>query len=438
MHNGKFKKLIKSDFFFIIFSQIIYKIGAFCSSIFLARILVKDDYGLYSYCNNIISIFLLLNGLGTSDAILQVGCENDGNIETQAAYSWFGLKIGLIGNTLISLAIVIYSLFFQMDFEGAKLILLLMAIQPILMYINNYDIIQLRIYKKDKRYSIQNALSGVLISVFSILGALILEVSGVVMMQDIAYVVIIFIGLGFVFPYLKNIKQRRKLNKSEKKSFIFLCLSFIAIILVSHLLTVMDVFVLGKVLKDTEIIANYKVASIIPNAMVFLPSSLMVYAYPYFIRHKDDYNWVKKHSILLIVAGFIVFGLIAVLCICLSDWILCTIYGEQYIAASGAFKVLIISFVFNATFNIAISNILISKRKAYLNVIVSAVMGIANIVLNVFLIMAYGSIGAAYATLISTVVGTILYLTFFIVIMLKQKKKLANTELNCNSDVDEK
>ena len=422
--HDKFKKLIKSDFFPIILSQIVYKIATFCSSIFLARILVKNDYGLYSYCNNIIAIFLLLNGLGTSDAILQVGCENSDNVNTQAAYSYFGLKIGTICNVIISIAIVIYSLVFPMEFEGAKIVLLIMAIQPLLMYVNNYNLIQLRIYKSDKMYSIQNALSGVLICVFSIVGAVVSEVLGIVLMQNVAYIIIVCIGIFFTFENLKNLKKRRKLEKKEKKSFVLLCLSFVAIILVSHLLMVMDVYVLGKVLKDTEVIANYKVASTIPTAMAFVPSSIMLFAYPYFVRKKEDYNWVKKYTVFLIVASLIMYTLMAVVGIFASEWILKVIYGEQYVAAAGTFKVLLISFVFNATINITLANIIISKRKVFLNVIVSATMGIANIVLNVFMILDYGSIGAAYATLISTGIGSILYLIFFIMIMLNQKKKL--------------
>lgn len=430
-------KLFKSNFFSIFLSQIVYKVAAFCSSIILARILTKSDYGLYSYCNNIIAVFLLLNGFGTSDAVLQMGCENDGKIRMQAAYSYYGFRIGIIANIIISLAICIYACIYPVEFEDAGIILIIMSIQPILMYINNFSLIQMRVYRKDKKYSLQNALSGVLIFAFSIVGAILADVVGIAYAQDIAYVVICGVGVILAYKFLRAFKERAVLQKKEKKSFILLCLSFMAIVLVSHLLTVMDIYVLGIMLKDTEIIANYKVAATIPTALAFIPSSIMVFAYPYFVRNRQNYSWVKRYSILLIGAGFLIYGLMALGGILLSGWILRIIYGNQYAVASDVFSVLLLSFVFNAAVNIPLSNIIISRRKVFVNVIVSLVMGLANIGLNVLMIMFFGMIGAAYATLCSTALGSTLYVVIFIVLMIKQKRnsEVDSVSVDNNSDI---
>ena len=56
----------------------------------------------------------------------------------------------------------------------------------------------------------------------------------------------------------------------------------------SQLLYLLDLFVIGIVDPQETIIASYKVATVIPTALIFIPNSLVIYIYPYFAEHKDD------------------------------------------------------------------------------------------------------------------------------------------------------
>lgn len=433
---NKIKQFFKGDFAFIFVSQVLYKMASFCSSIFLARLLTKADYGLFAYTSNIISFFLLLNGLGTVDALLQVGCENDSNFQKKMSYSFFSLKVGVITNAIITLAIVGVSLIMKFPLENASTILLIMAAQPVLMYINNYLMCNMRINKREKAYSVQNLLSGVLIVLGGIIGAVVGGVYGIVIAQAIAYVVIVAIGFCICFKDIKFTKI--SLEKKDKLSFLKLSVSFIAIIIVSHLFVIMDIFVIGIIIPNDEIIASYKIASVVPSALAFLPGAIMLYAYPYFAKRKNSYEWIRKQTRKIVLGCLIAFVLIGVLLFILAPWVITLLYGEQYLNSVAPFRVLIVSFVFSASFNVTLSNILISQRKMKYNIIVSIVLGALNVLFNVIFILQYGSIGAAYATLLVTLIGTVLYVLFYFKTMKEMKKiSLKETENTTKEDKPE-
>ena len=65
------KFLLKNGFFHIFSSNVVNKILQFGISIVIVRIISKELFGAWSYANNILSFFLLVNGLGVSSGLLQ-------------------------------------------------------------------------------------------------------------------------------------------------------------------------------------------------------------------------------------------------------------------------------------------------------------------------------------------------------------------------------
>ena len=60
------------------------------------------------------------------------------------------------------------------------------------------------------------------------------------------------------------------------------------------ILSLLGTTILGMIISDSEVIASYKVALTLPSALLFIPQAVMIFALPYFIRHKDDYVWTKE------------------------------------------------------------------------------------------------------------------------------------------------
>ena len=92
MKNG-IRNLYQKGFFHILTSNILNKIMTFCSGIFIVRFLTKNDFGIYSYVQNLLSFFLLLNGFGINGGFIQYGSK--GNKRVKEGLSIYCLKYGI-------------------------------------------------------------------------------------------------------------------------------------------------------------------------------------------------------------------------------------------------------------------------------------------------------------------------------------------------------
>ncbi|WP_342562649.1 oligosaccharide flippase family protein [Paenibacillus sp. FSL R7-0345] len=394
------KKLKTSGFFLVFGSNVLNKIISFSSGIILVRLLSKSEYGLYSYALNIMSMFLLVNGMGTNTGMMQFGSENfKDKPEVGDAYFRFGTWIGIVFNIILTVAIVLYSFLFEPSIKNANVLLLLMSGIPMAAFILESIQIYHRANANNKAFAILNTTNTILVFSFTILGAYILKVYGIVCFNYFAYSITILMGLKLskVISKLKNSKYN--LKKIEKTRFLKFSLIATFNNGISQLLYIIDVFLIGVFIGDTNLIATYKTATLIPFALNFIPYSIAVYIYPYFASRNQDKKWIRKNycDILkylglfnVVVSGF--------LFIC-APFIIYTIFGEQYSDSLLAFRLLAIGYFFSGTFRIITGNIIVMIRKVNFNFYLSLVMGGINIILDIYMIKNYGITGAAVATL---------------------------------------
>ena len=170
--------------------------------------------------------------------------------------------------------------------------------------------------------------------------------------------------------------------------------------LLSQLIYLLDVFVLGIIDPHETILASYKVATIIPTAMSFIPSSIVVFIYPYFAEHKDDKKWCLYNYKRLLrgMAGFN--ALLSAILIILAPFIVRTFFGSDYIDTVSAFRILIVGYFFSSTFRVIAGNLLVTQRKLIFNLVLCVTTSLANVILNFGFIQKWGSIGAAIATVL--------------------------------------
>lgn len=341
------KKLKTSGFFLVFGSNVLNKIISFSSGIILVRLLSKSEYGLYSYALNIMSMFLLVNGMGTNTGMMQFGSENfKDKPEVGDAYFRFGTWIGIVFNIILTVAIVLYSFLFEPSIKNANVLLLLMSGIPMAAFILESIQIYHRANANNKAFAILNTTNTILVFSFTILGAYILKVYGIVCFNYFAYSITILMGLKLskVISKLKNSKYN--LKKIEKTRFLKFSLIATFNNGISQLLYIIDVFLIGVFIGDTNLIATYKTATLIPFALNFIPYSIAVYIYPYFASRNQDKKWIRKNycDILkylglfnVVVSGF--------LFIC-APFIIYTIFGEQYSDSLLAFRLLAIGYFF--------------------------------------------------------------------------------------------
>lgn len=187
-----------------------------------------------------------------------------------------------------------------------------------------------------------------------------------------------------------------------------------------QLLYLLDVFLIGILIPNELIVASYKTATIIPNALVFIPSALVVYIYPYFAQHQNDKKWVKS-KFLTVLKYFVPFNAVLTLgLVVFAPLIIKILFGAQYLDAVPAFRILSVSYFFSASFRKIIGNLLVTQRKLKVNFWIGVMEGVLNLISNWILISFMGAIGAAITTLVICIVTSVISLSYFLHLLKKK------------------
>ena len=136
----------------------------------IVRILNQTDYGIYAYTTNIISMFLLLDGLGTASAALQFASEKMNDLKKKNVYMKFGFEVGFLFDVFLALLILAFSFIHNFKIENANFILVLMSLQPLTNYILTTIQVYLRSSIENVKYSIFNLIQIISFVTGTILG----------------------------------------------------------------------------------------------------------------------------------------------------------------------------------------------------------------------------------------------------------------------------
>lgn len=408
----KIEQLLKTGFFHIFGSSVLNKILTFFSNIIVVRIISKVDFGVYTYSLNILSFVMLLSGMGLVLGTFQLCSEHINDKGKQQSIFEYGCSIGIRFNCILTIIIILIGIFLELPIKDANELLILMCLQPIFLIIYEFQQIFLRSNLENKKYSYATTLNTLLIVIFSVLGALTVGVKGLIFGRYIAYSLTI-ISIIILFKSVPCFKSKG-LMADEKKALYNMSMISMFNNGISELLYLIDVFLLGLILSSEEMIASYKVATVIPTACIFIPMAVVTYIYPYFASHKDDKEWTRKNYKLLLKYVALANFAISLLMIILAEPIITVIYGTQYLDATVCFRILAVNYFFSGTFRIISGNLLATQRKFRFNLYLNLGCGTVNIIGNLLLIPSLHSVGAALTTLtvviISSVFSTIYYI----------------------------
>ena len=409
--NRLLKKLGTTGFFHVLGSSVINKIIGFAGSIVLVRVISKSDYGVYTYADNILSFFLLASGLGASAGVLQMCSETDDPAYRGRLYR-YGCRFGLLSNLALAAAVLAIALFVPLRVEGSNGLLALMCLLPLFTLFSELQRTYLRSEMRNQQFSYVNTFNSVATFVLSVGLALLWKAEGLVWAHYLAALLTAgFAIVRYRVPFrigdvALSAEDRRQMHRISTISMLNNGLS--------RLMYLLDIFVLGLFIADGSVIASYKIATIIPTALIFVPGSIVTYVYPYFARNRMERGWVMRSYRRLTLYSGLLNGAIALGLFLLAPLILKIVFGAQYLDALVPFRILSVSFAFSGTFRILAGNLLVTQRKLGFNLFVAIFSGALNTILNVIMIRQWASAGAALATLITVVVTSILNTVYFI------------------------
>ena len=412
-------KLGNTGFFHVFGSTAINKIISFASGIVLVRLISKSEYGVYSYAYNLLTFFMIACGFGAASGILQMCSEKRDEEEKKQLYA-YASRNSFFLNCALSVVILLVAFFIPLKIEGANLCLGMMAFLPIFSYTYEMQAIYLRTQRRNKEFSYSNSFSTLIIFLLSCLLAYLFHVEGLVAAKYIAFIVssvFVIWRCRVGYPVTKRVQIAPEIRKQ------FWGISAISMLNngLSSLMYMLGVFVLGIAIPDSTVIASYKVATQIPTALIFVPTAFLVYAYPYFANHWEDKTWVRKKYLQVSLALSAVCFSIAAVCIIFAPFIIKLLFGAAYLDAVPSFRVLSLSFAISGVFRMLPGNVLVTQRKLKFNLIVAIGSSALNTVLNVVFITRWHSIGAAYATILTVIITSIVNIGY-LMLVLKDRK----------------
>lgn len=322
------------------------------------------------------------------------------NTPLMYAFFKYGLERGVVSNVVLALGIGLFGLFFVEDSVTGFLFMLVSFI-PVFTIV--YEIFQIYnlVLRNNKFYSLYTSLNTVLVMGGTVAGAYFLGVKGVFIFNYFA--LLGSIGIGFFYLKKEGWIGRNAevvIAKDEREAFNRFSLISMFNNGVSFLVYIIDVFLIGVIVQDMNILASYKTATLIPFALTFIPSTIMTFVYPYFASHQDDKSWVRIRYVKLLKYCCGLNVCISLFLIFFSKFIVRICFGEEYLDCLPVFIVLAVGYFFTASLRIPGGNVLASLGKIKVNFYITVAMGVFNIIADVILIYCWGSIGAAISTLL--------------------------------------
>lgn len=386
--------------FHIMLGNFATKFVTFFGAVFLSRALSKTDLGILAYMENLCGYAYVFLGFGMSNSILRYGVLSK-TIEEKKAFLKYSLERGLIFDIILVVIVICANMFYPhkagFSIAGSLIPILIFALpfQDII----NQILMNERSMFNNKRFALFSLFSAFFIIVARVLGAIADDLTGVVI--GIALVNLLLAILMGVSSHNKHFRGVPNVNipKELKKESAIYAAQYMITNGLWGIFMLMDVFLLGQLLGNPDIVADYKIAYSFPVNMAIFSSAIGVFVAPYFVKHEDDIQWIRKSYKETILVTFVI-----MLCVSLGLFVLAKpliwLYGKQYLNVVPLMRVLIISCFIDTAFRSTTANILAAIGKIKYNMIISFIGFGCQILLNLFMIPRFDAYGVAYTAII--------------------------------------
>nr|WP_293295433.1 flippase [Allomuricauda sp.] len=375
--------------------------------VWVTRYLGPEQFGILSYAQSFVGIFAALSSLGLNDIIIRELVKNQDNRNLILGSS-FGLQT--LGSTIIMLILIISIYYNDNEPLTNKIIIIL----GLLTFINSFNVIASYFHSqvKSKFYAIAG-LVGVIISallkVYLILGNYSLIYFVYVLAFDV-----IFLVTGLIWFYKKSGESLLKWKFSWKMAKELLKDAWPLILsgIIVSIYMKIDQVMIQEYLGNSEV-GQYSAAVRLSEAWYFIPTIICSSLFPAIINAKLKDDTLYKDRLQRLYNLMVVLGVVIILpVLTLSDWMINLLYGEAFQRSAGVLNIHILGSVF-VFLGVANQKWFISENYQAYNIICLGMGMVANIALNVIMIPRMGIMGAAYATLISQFVASVLAPVFF-------------------------
>jgi len=372
-------------------SFFISKIAAFLLTLFMARILSKEDLGWVMYGLNYLGFFIPFVGFGSSHGSLRYAAIEKENEEKQKIIA-YSFSYGLIFNILLSLIMLVLA-FIIFGNGNQLLIVSLFMIRLFGVFLIDQAKSEVRGFHNNKKFGQIEIYSNILLLVSAVFSAYFFGVKGYIFSLCLSpFVVLLFHRFRISF-------DRTLFKNFTEKSFWKFCVTMAFTNQVSELIFLLDVFFIGIFLNNSAV-AHYRIYSIIPFNLFFLAALFFQTAYPKLCENHQNnqyqlqflFNfWKLMVPITILIFAVSYFG---------AEYIL-TLFGNDYAENTKVFKILIVASISVLLLRTPFGYLLASKGKSIYNLIAALISIISLLVLIKPTISNFGIEGVAWLSLVN-------------------------------------
>lgn len=406
-------KLWKKGAFHIFFGTFLTKFVTFFGSIFIVRVLSKTSYGVLGYIENLYGYVYIFAGMGLGNALLRYVVLAKTPEHKYGYFSYVQKKSALF-NIILILVVALYGVFYPPpdEFTSARWLLVIILIALPFQSLLQNSILILRALFANKVYAFTAFITSVILIGSKYVAAVFWDLKGVIL----AFIAVnLFFGIVLCVMiyklYFKGIKPQT-LSKSEKKIADSYSIQYMITNGIWSIFMLNDVFMLGLFFGNATIVADYKVAYVLPGNLAIISAAIGIFVSPYFVRHESNYNWVRANYKKVMGLNVGLIALAVIILFIFAKPIVTLLYGTQYENVVPIMRLLLIAAFANCGLRFTSANLLAAMGQIKYNMVISFIGVVAQIGINIFMIPRFGAMGAAYT---SIVVYTFMALLLFIV-----------------------
>jgi len=386
---------------YILLGKIIKLVVTFTVGIALIRYLGPEQFGLLSYAMSFVFLFYALADLGLDYIIIRELVKSKDKDEILGS----GFLLKIIGSLFALITIFVIINIMNLEFYS-KLIISIISIG---MLFRTFDIIDFYFQSEVlAKYIVYAQVSSLVLTSILYLYFIYLKLP----LIHFAYIVFfetVFTGFGLLICYKLKTKRHIswKVNFDKMKGLLSdswpLILTIVAISIYMRIDQVMI-----KAILNVTAVGYYSVAVNIAEMFYIIPVILTSALFPAIInaKLKGEKLYYDRLQKLFVALFWIALG-IAIFISIIAKPLISVLYGPKYSESVGVLSLLIWASIF-VFLGVGRSQWMISENLQLFSMFYQISGAVLNILLNMFLIPAYGIQGAAIATIISQFIASVL------------------------------
>lgn len=395
---------------YVVFSSFFIKLITFCISIFIIRFISKNEFGLLVYANTIIAFISPFKGFGIYQGLLRFGSISNSQQQKKFYFNKVLIK-GFFFSSIIIFALLLLAPLIISNISDSYLYLVFLSFQLITLLFVDTIKIYARLLNLNKLYADINIYSNIILLVFVVAFTLIWGSWGYV-----AALVVSPLLYGIYLSYKLKLFKYNKFQIPEYNTKQFLSYGFYMSVggVLSEMLFAVDILLIGNIIKDAELIAQYKTSNIIPFSLLILPVAIITADFVQLSRMaiSDKKELVKYYWNYLKIMGVISVFILLFFYFFSTDLLM--IFGKEYSNDNNLMFIFSIGTVGALLFRNPLGNILSAIGWPKINAFFSLIVLIINVIAGYYFITKYGVMGAAYTTIFLMWFSGILSLFAFI------------------------